>query len=226
MINTINSLLIILKTEVHMKTSIVAVLHLASSKDSASIYVLGGRIFTAMFANQTIFPKPDPELEAFSDELKMLDSLMKAQDGSDRLIQSLANQSELVYASIKSLCFYVNKIAKGDKTIIGISGFDCKQEASEHPIPDKAIIKRIEDGSTEHSAKILVFVLDSADRYNVEITTTPIDSESWKLVLNAVSSKKLEITGLTRGQEIWFRVTGGNTHGWGPHGDAVAFVPQ
>jgi len=209
-----------------MKTSFVAVLHIGSSKDSASIYVLGGRILTALLANQTIFPKPDPELEAFSDELKVLDSLMKAQDGSDRLVQALANQCELVYASIKSFCFYVNKVAKGDKTIIGLSGFDCKQEASEHPIPDKAIIKRIQDGSTEHSARIFVYVLDSADRYNAEMTTTPNNPDSWKLVLNAVSSKKLEISGLTRGQEVWFRITAGNTHGWGTHGDAVAFVPQ
>jgi len=209
-----------------MKTSFVAVLHLGSSKDSANIYLVGGRVYTAMMANQSTFTNPDPALADFLIELTALDTLLKSQDGSTKLAQALANQSESVYNYLKSLCFYVNKVANGDKTIIGLSGFDCKLEANQHNIPEKAIIKRIENGSTEHSAKIYCFLLDDADRYNVDISSTPNDASSWKQVLNAVSSKRLEVSGLIRGQEQWFRISGGNTHGWGPHSDAVGFVPQ
>jgi hypothetical protein len=209
-----------------MKTSFVAVLHIGSSKDSQNVYLVGGRVYTALSANTTTFKTPDPALTIVLPELTKLDSLIKSQDGSDKLVQALQNQSELVYKMLKNLCFYVNTVADGDKTIIGLSGFDCKSEASQHNIPEKVIIKRIDNGSVEHSAKIYIIKPAEADRYNVEITTTPADDNSWKMVLNAVPSINLEITGLTRGQEIWTRVKAGNTHGWGPFSDVVAFVPQ
>jgi len=209
-----------------MKTSFVAVLHIGSLKDTQNIYVLGGRVCTAMQAQQTIFSDPDPSMTEFLKELTALDNLIKSQDGSDKLAQALVKQTEKVYQYLKNLCFYTNKVANGDKQIIGLSGFDCRLDASLHGIPDKAIIKRIENGSVEHSAKIYIIIPADADRYNVEISLTPNDDKSWKMVLNAVSSINLEITGLTRGQEIWIRVTAGNTHGWAAHSDVVSFVPQ
>ena len=209
-----------------MKTSFVAVLHIGSSKDSQSIYLVGGRVYTALLANTTTFKTPDPSLSTVLTELTKLDSLIKSQDGSDNLVQALQNQSELVYKILKNLCFYVNKVADGDKTIIGLSGFDCKSEASQHNIPEKTIIKRIENGSVEHSAKIYIIKPAGADRYNVEISSTPTIDDSWKMALNAVPSINMEINGLTRGQEIWVRVKAGNTHGWGPFSEMVGFVPQ
>jgi len=39
----------------------------------------------------------------------------------------------------------------------------------------------------ECSAKIYAEKTDDADRYKVEVTTTPTDSESWKTVLDPAS---------------------------------------
>jgi len=209
-----------------MKTSFMAVLHIGSSKDSTAVLLLAGRIVAALTTNKTTFPEPDPTLVDFGTRVTLLDTYIKSKDGSDLNKQTIVKQSQLVYDDLKDLANYVNKIAKGDKAIIILSGFDFDSEAVEHSIPEKVIIKRIENGSTEHSAKIYVIPDADADRYMVETTTTPSDANSWKLVLNSVPSNKLEIPSLSRGTEIFIRVAAGNTHGWGPHSDATGFIPQ
>lgn len=208
-----------------MKTTEVAVLHLGA-KAPADVHALGGKVLTALSAHPTVFTNLRVPLPSFTDELSALEVLLRSQDGSDNQSLALEKQSSLVYESLKSYCFDVNKTAAGDAVIIGLSGFDSQNRALAHTIPGKTIIKYIDNGSTEHSAKIIVISNADADRYMVEMTTNPADPNSWKLVLNAVSSRRLEIEGLTRGQEVWFRVTAGNTHGWGAHSDAVGFVPQ
>ena len=209
-----------------MKTSFFAVLHIGSSKDSKSVLLLAGRIMTALTVNKTIFPAPDPSLTEFTDAITLLDTYIKSRDGSERINQSILSQTQLVYDQLKQIATYVNKIAKGDKAIIILSGFDYDNESTEHGIPSKVIVKRVDDGSSEHSAKIFVIPESNADRYMVEITTTPNDAGSWKLVLNSVPSNKLEIPELVRGVEIFIRVTAGNTHGWGPHSDVISFIPR
>jgi hypothetical protein len=87
------------------------------------------------------------------------------------------------------------------------------------------VIKRIEDGSTVCSAKIYAEKCDEADRYKVEITTTPNDPNSWRTVLEPASFNILEINGLVRGQELFIRITGGNNHSWGDPREFVSLYP-
>jgi len=209
-----------------MKSSFIAVLHIGSSKDSTAVLLLGGRIVAAMTANKTTFPDPDPTMSEFSTQVTQLETYLNSNDGSDKIKEALATQTKLVYSSLKSLVAYANKVAKGDKAIIILSGFDSDEEATVHDIPDKVILKHIENGSTLYSLKIYVQPQSNADRYMVEITTTPGDPNSWKMVLNSVASNKLEVPGLARGVEVFVRVTAGNTHGWGPHSDVTGFFPQ
>jgi len=209
-----------------MKTSFMAVLHIGSAKDSTAVLLLGGRIVAALTVNKTTFPEPDPTLDTLKSQVALLDEYIKSRDGSDKIKLSIESQSQLVYRDLKSIISYVNKVAKGVKSIVLLSGFDCEEEPVEHDIPEKVIVKRVEIGSTEHSLKIFVIALTDADRYMVEITTTPDDPNSWKLALNSVPSNKLELTNLTRGVEVFIRVTAGNTHGWGPHSDVTSFIPQ
>ena len=82
----------------------------------------------------------------------------------------------------------------------------------------------MEDGNVACSAKIFVDSLDEADRYKVEISTTSAEPSSWKTVLDFGALNKMEIRNLTRGQEFFIRVTGGNTHGWGIASESVAFI--
>ena len=120
----------------------------------------------------------------------------------------------------------VNKVAKVDKATILLSGFDCNEEYTEHDVPEKPFIKRIEDGKTLQSAKIYADAVLYADRYKLEINDNPTDNSSWKTVIDPASVFKLELGNLTRAVEVWFRITAGNCHGWGIASDAVGFIPR
>jgi hypothetical protein len=209
-----------------MKTSFIAVLHIGSPSDYITVYIVGGRVLTSLQNNATVFINPDPSLATLSGALELLDTLIKSKNGSDEIDQKIDDQSLKVYNLLKDLAFYVNKIAKGDKTIIILSGFECKEESIPHEIPGKVQIDRIENGSTEHSAKIFVKSVADADRYNVEMTYTSNDPDSFKIALVAVSRHNMEIQNLLRGKEVFLRISAGNTHGFGPHSDIVGFIPQ
>lgn len=114
----------------------------------------------------------------------------------------------------------------GDRVKILLSGFDSNNEPVSHGIPGKAVIKRIEDGTSACSAKIYAEKLEEADRCKVEVSTTPSDSASWVTVLDPASLYHLEIENLERGQEIFIRLVGGNTHDWGISSNYSSFIPR
>jgi hypothetical protein len=207
-----------------MKTNI-AVLHL-KTKEPQNVYNLSGKVNTCMVAAKSTFPDPDPTMEAFGAEITKLDTNIKAKDGSKVKAQAVIDQVAVVYGMLKSLIIYVNKVANGDMAIILLSGFDCNNDKMEHGIPGKALIKRIEDGSVACSAKIFLDALADADRYKVEISTTPDDPESWKTVIDFGGLNRLEIRDLTAAQKIYIRVSGGNTHGWGMPSEPMVFIPR
>jgi len=208
-----------------MKKTFAAVLHI-KTKEPQKVYQLAGKVYTNMIANQSTFNNPDPSLSELSTQNGKLDAALKAKDGSKQKNQAIEDQTGVVFSCLKNLASYVTKVAKGDKATILLSGFDCDNEHESHDIPGKVVIKRVEDGSIACSAKIYIEAIDDADRYKVEITSTPTDASSWKTVLDPVSSVKLEITGLTRGQEISIRVTGGNRRGWGTPSEPASFIPR
>lgn len=205
--------------------SFTAVLHL-KSKDPLKVYQLSGKVLTNTTANATIFTDPDPKMTDFATEVTKLDTLIKSKDGSKQKNQAIEDQTNIVYGMLKSLSIYTNKVANGDKTIILLSGFDCNNEPANREIPGKGLIKRIEDGSVACSAKIYVESLADADRYKVEISNNIADSNNWKTILDFGSLNRLEIRDLVRGQEIYIRVSGGNTWGWGVPSEPIVFIPR
>lgn len=207
-----------------MKTN-TAVLHL-KNKDPQKVCNLGGKVNVTMEAHKSTFPTPDPTTEALGAEITKLDAAIKAKDGSKLKNLEVINQTEVVYAMLKTRLIYVNKIADGDVTIILLSGFDCSNEPVQHDIPDKAVIKRLEDGTVPCSVKIYMDALPEADRYKVETSTTPDDPESWVTQIDYGGLKKMEVRDLVAGQRISFRVSGGNTHGWGVSSEPVSFIPR
>jgi len=209
-----------------MKVS-TAVLHLAG-KDPQKVYQLGGKVYTSLTSNPSVFIQSEPTLLELNTETIKLDTLLKSKDGSKQKNQAILDQTDVVYTILKSLAAYTNKIANGDKSIILLSGFDCNNEPTTHDIPGKAIIKRLEDGNTSCSVKIFMEALADADRYKVEINTTSNanDPASWKTVLDFGSINRLELKDLPRGQEIFLRVSGGNTWGWGIASESASFIPR
>jgi hypothetical protein len=190
------------------------------------VYKLAGHVIAQLNLNVAVFPSPDPTVAALTTENTKLDAAIKAKDGSHQKNKACDAQSLVVFNLLKMELAYVNKIAKGDKANILLSGFDSSNEPSPHEIPDMVVIKRIEDGKAPHSAKIFIEPLNGAEHYKVESTITPDNATSWKTVLDPASLHHLVITGLVRGQETWFRVTGGNSHGWGTPSESVPFLPR
>ena len=207
-----------------MKTY-TAVLHL-KYKEPQYVFQLGGKVSTNFKANKIVFSDPDPTLEVLDLEIEKLNTAIKSKDGSPQKNQVIKDQTDVVHGLLKTEILYVNKVAKGDKAIILLSGFDCNDDPVTRSIPGKALIKRVEDGSVACSAKIYLDAVPDADRYKVEITTSLADPVNWKTVLDFGSLNKIEIRDLLRGQEIYIRVTGGNTRGWGISSEPVAFIPR
>jgi len=207
-----------------MKTS-TAVLHL-KTKDPQKVYNLGGKVYTSMLAAKSTFPDPDPTMEELGAEVSKLDLAIKAKDGSKLKNQNILDQTDVVYGMLKSGVIYVNKKANGDMAIILLSGFDCNNEPVERGIPGKALIKRIEDGSVTGSAKIYLDAVPDADRYKVEITVSPDYAASWRTVIDFGGLNRLEVRDLVVAQKIYFRVSAGNTHGWGAPSEPMVFIPR
>ena len=202
-----------------------AVLHI-KGKEPQKVYMLGGKVYTSMLAAQSVFIVTDPPLETFGTEVTKLDTAIKARDGSKIKAQAVIDQTGVVYDMLKSLVYGVNKLANGDMSIILLSGFDCNDEPMQHDIPEKAVIKRLEDGSLPCSIKVFLDAVSDADRYKVEISTTPDDPKSWSTVTDLGSLKKLEINNLVALQKVYVRVSAGNTHGWGIPSEPMAFIPR
>ena len=202
-----------------------AVLHLRY-KDPRKVYNLAGRVSTNMLAAESVFPSPEPTMKEFVDETAKLGDALNARDGSKIKNQAIVDQTDVVFRILKLFVLYVNKVANGDKGIILLSGFDCNNERVTHDIPGKALIRRIDDGSVFCSAKIYLEPLYHANRFKVEITATPDDAESWKTALDFGGIDKLEVRDLAYGEKIYFRVSGGNTHGWGTPSEPVVFIPR
>lgn len=130
----------------------------------------------------------------------------------------------MVYALLKEFIIYVNKIAKGDKAIILLSGFDCSNEPESTEVPERALIKRIVDGSTPCSAKIYAETLAGADRWKVEIATDI--KGPWKTYSDCLTRNNLEIENLDYGITIYIRISGGNIRGWGTASEPMSFLPR
>lgn len=196
-----------------------------TSKSPETVFSLGGSLQNNITAHADVFKSPNPTMEILGGHLSDLNVAIKAKDGSKLRNQVIRDCTDVVFSDITELKLYVNTVAKGDRSIILMSGFDSNSEPVKHDIPGKAIIKRIEDGSKVNSAKIYIESLPDADRYKVEGSTS-LQNPAWTTLLDIGSSNKLELSDMERGEEIFLRVWGGNTHGWGLPSEPMAFIPR
>ena len=203
--------------------SFTAVLH-CKVRDTQKLRQLAGRVHSCLSDNPDLFIDPEPDPAKLLAELNKLEAGINAKDGSKQKYQAIKDQTVVLCALLKEYIVYVNNIAKGDKAIILLSGFDCNDEPAIREIPTRALIKRIEDGSTPCSFKIYAEWLKGADRYKVEIATDI--AGPWTTVMDYASLRKLEVRDQTRGLLIYIRLSGGNTLGWGPLSEPVAFMPR
>jgi hypothetical protein len=210
-----------------MSTTYKAVLHIPSANNYKQIVNLCDLIINGMSSHTDIFPSPNPTIEVLiAENAKLKNLITAAQSGNHADIAARNEQSKVLHSYLKEEVIYVNSAAKGNKEMILISGFDANKPASPNPIPGQAVVRKIEYGNSEHSAKLSIESLPYANYYKVEKSTTPNDEDSWIIAADNLKFYGIEVLNLTRGQEIWFRVAGGNTHGWGEWSQAVSFISK
>ena len=195
-------------------------------KQRKKVRDLGYKVGKGLSDNATLFGAPTPALTVFTPKVDLLRDKIAAEDSTQTRADS-ANQSEVVHTDLKTYLVFVNNgPAKGDKAKLLLSGFDVNKEKVKHPIPGQIVIKEIVDGPTVNTAKVKIEKIsaeDFVDRYKVE---TSLDKVTWTLAVDTGNSRKLIVTGLTRSKEVFIRVTGGNTHGYGKPSEVVGFIPR
>lgn len=202
-----------------------AVLHI-KAKDPLKINQLCTHVTTSMAGQKTMFPTPDPTLEVVNAENLKLTNLISADDGTKLSKETIQAQANVVLALLKQVVFYVNKVAQGDKVIILSSGFDCSNDpVSITAPPGRPIIRKVTDSTTSCSVKVMVDAVTDADRYKLEIADS-LTNPTWVTYIDYATISKLEAKDLTRGKEIFVRVTAGNSCGWGEPSESASFIPR
>ena len=210
-----------------MKKKYVTVLHINSYKDFDSVHNLSTKVINSLTANVATYAVPNPTVAVITTETNTLKTnIGDAKSGNHQKVQARNEQSLKVLNLLRTESNYVNTIANGDRAIILLSGFDASNEPAPHAIPDKVIIKRIEDGKTAHSAKIFIVPADAGLLYTVQMYKITDTTKTFVTVLKATNSRKLVLENLDRGVEIFIQVCAMNARGEGDWSETSAFMPR
>jgi hypothetical protein len=210
-----------------MKRKFVSVLHILNYKDYNKVVNLSGKVSAAIAANTSTFGNPSPALASLNTETATLKTLIAdAMTGNHQKVQARNEQCLKVLNMLHMLATFVSNIAAGDRAVILLSGFDASNEPSPHSVPDKVAIKRITDGKTEHSAKIMVVTAGKGVMYTVQVAKGTDLVKNWQIVLQTTNSRQLILEDLVRGAEISVRVSAMNSYGMGEWSEVHAFLPR
>lgn len=204
-----------------------AVLYIQRSTDSKNVNNLATKVHEHMGANGVIYKTPDPTLDEIKTENDLLTTLIAdADDGDHTMIAKRDKQSTKVYDLLKAQVDYVNKVAKGAKETILVSGFDVNNDNEDAELPGHITIKGIAAGKEEGTVKVNIEVDENATMYHLEMTETPNDESSYKTVIITTNSRALLARNITKKKEFFFRVSAGNSVGWGIHSNVTSFILQ
>jgi hypothetical protein len=215
-----------------MKRSFKAVMH-CTAKETSTLVDRSNNVITGLSSNTNTYPQPNPAVDELKAETSILAELSGQAKGSSQKKQARDQQAIKVYGMLLAESNYVNSVAKGDKAIILLSGFDVSAEPSPHPVPDVPVIKRIEDGNAPHSAKIFLAkitspLLTTREKltFIVQMCTDDSKEENWKTVLQTQNSKSLILLSLVRKEEYLFRIAVMNARGQSDWSETASFVSQ
>ena len=211
----------------------LAVMHCSPLQPKKLIALLN-KVIAKLTANAVTYPSPNPTVVVLQAEATPFANLIAAAKAGGSEATAARNKEALkVHGLLKTELTYVNGIAKNDKDLILLSGFDASNEPTPAAIPDVPVIKSIEDGETNGSAKILLAKTSSPllstptkRTFIVEMTTDATDDTTYAIVLLTGSSKNLVIPNLIRGVEVFIRIAAMNAKGQSKYSSVVSFIPR
>jgi hypothetical protein len=207
-----------------MKRRFVAVLKM-NPKEFQKVFNRCKDVSKGLKDNIATFPTPVPPTATLDTENGKLGTLItEADSGSHQKVADRDKQSEKVYGLLRTETTYVDYVADGDRAIVLLSGFQASAEPTPQPVPAKVVMKRVDSGKTEHSAKIFIIPLGKGIRYNVQVSTTNQEEDSFETVLSNKASTKLILADLTEGAKIYIRVNATNPAGDGDFSDPMEFI--
>ncbi len=188
---------------------------------------LGYKVHAGISTHSSELGVAVPPIVDLETETNTLKDYIAEEDGSTASIAKSEAQCSIVFELLKTYLAWINNgPAKNIKSLLLLSGFDVSLEPVVHGIPNALVIKKMENGETPATVKVFIEAIpatDFVDRYKVE--TSP-DDITFTIACETGNSSKLIIPGTVRGKEIFVRVSGGNTHGFGRPSTSVSFFPN
>jgi hypothetical protein len=185
----------------------------------------GSRAVVNLTANIAKFPDVTNSGAVLQPEVELLEQLAgKADGGSELDTANMHIQAEKVYNMMLENCPDIDKVAKGDKATILLSGYDASAEPQSKTTPGIPSIKEIVDGPTPGSAKVKLDSFEVGAMHIVEFRL--VGELPWRQGVQTTNSHALIIDALEKAKEIEVRVADQNSKGKGKYTPPMAFLPR
>jgi hypothetical protein len=197
------------------KKIVLAVMH-CTKKQFFKVIELAFSVIEKMYSHATEYPNPpEPEaiLQKAADDAAAAQALVKDGGKLERANRDVAIGALFDLLETKFLP-YVNGLYRNKEQMLLLSGFEVSRDPVAVGVPPTPVINRIEKGTEPGSVKI---ILEKSTgplnerkvslMYFVYQTDDPLDETKLKLVLMTSNSRKLIITDVPRGVDMYYCVS-------------------
>jgi hypothetical protein len=197
------------------------------------IILRAGKVKENLYVNTGLYPAPKIPEHDFTEQLRLASEAETAASGGGvDETAAFYKETTLLFNMMRVLIFYVNGLYRGNKVNLLASGFDVLDESVPLCIPSVPLIHRVVPGQEPHSAKFYLTKTPGIPgkkkpsvTYIVEMTSDPSKEENFKRKFETTNQFLLLITGLTRGQEVFFRLAARNSRGQSDWTEIIPFIP-
>ena len=161
-------------------------------------------VLAKLKAGASIFTKPDESLETAGAAVDTLEANSIAAAGGGRAATAAMHASEDAADEIfRVLAAYVDRTAKGDESIIFLSGFN----TSKQPTPAQKADLTVVNGLNSGSVKLIAKAVKGAGSYIWQMAkgALPTDESGWTTIGYTTQASN-EVTGLDVATKYYFRV--------------------
>jgi hypothetical protein len=210
-----------------------AVLH-CSPQRPQKVIDTGQKVKEGLYEHDTEYPIPQIDKVQFEKDLEEAVKWQGLVKGGSDLMYDKRNTAILVlYNDLDINCLYVNRLYKGNKEKLLLSGYDVYDESFPVGLPPVPVIGRVVSGETPHSVKF--YITNPAGTPGkrrpgvtiiIQMAEDPGDEKNFDTVLQSTNQFKLIVDGLSRGREVFFRVRAKNCNGYSDWTEIRPFIPQ